>query len=111
MNKQKYGLFSAFGEMLTVVGKSAYAVGRLADAGIEGAEMAVEVAVSARAGALLDKLVEANLLTADSKEALVLLSVKDPVKYELVLNRVLTKLSADAESLVAVKPVEAVPAQ
>jgi hypothetical protein len=102
MNKQKYGLFSAFGEMLTVVGKSAYAVGRLADAGIEGAEMAVEVAVSARAGSMLDKLVEAGLLSADSKEALVLLSVKDPAKYELVLSKVLTKLSADADGLVAV---------
>jgi hypothetical protein len=103
MNKQKYGIFSALGEVLTVIGKSSYAVGRLADAAIEGSEMAVEAAVSARSGTLLDKLVEAGLLTAGSKEALVLLSIKDPVKYEAVLNRVLTKLSDDAESLVSVK--------
>jgi hypothetical protein len=100
MSKQKYGIFSALGEVLTVVGKSAYAVGRLADASIEGAEMAVEAAITARSGALLDKLVEADLITASSKEALVLLSIKDPAKYETVLNRVLTKLSDDAESLI-----------
>jgi hypothetical protein len=104
MSKEKYGVFSAFGEITTFVGKSAYAIGRLADASIQGAEMAVEVATSARAGSLLDKLVEANLLTTDSKEALVLLAVKDPIKYEFVLGRILTKLSADADGLVAVAP-------
>ena len=100
MSKEKYGIFSMVGELTTVIGKSAYAIGRLADASIEGAEMAVDTATGARAGMLLDRLVSANQITEGSKEALVALAITNPTKYNEVLAKVLERLSNQAEQAV-----------
>jgi hypothetical protein len=98
MSKSKYGIFSAFGELTTVIGKSAFAIGRLADASIEGAEMAVDTAAGARAGMLLDRLVAAGQITEGSKEALVALSITNPAKYSELLTKVLERLANAAET-------------
>lgn len=100
MSKEKYGLFSALGEITTVIGKSANSIGKLADAAVLGAEMAVDTAKGAKASQLLDRLVEARLISESSKEALVALAISDSTKYEQVLAKVLARLSSQAEALV-----------